>query len=152
MIQCSHNESNKPKQKEECKNMALGNIYINGKQITEKEFFDEVKRKQLERITHIVESHNSMEWVTDGEFYFEDLEVAEDYYKLTRSGMIDELTPINPDEILLYVYNEKSIITIDTIDELFNARHNDDDESYGWTQYDEDNAIYLEIVREGLGL
>ena len=132
--------------------MALGNIYINGKAITEKEFFDEVKAEQLERITHIIESHNSMEWVTDGELYFEDLEVAEDYYNIMHMGIMDELTPINPDEILLYTNDEKTIITIDTIDELFAVYHNDDDKSFGWTQYDEDNAKYLEIVREGLGL
>ena len=112
----------------------------------------ENKTAQLEHITHIIESHNSMEWVTDGELYFEDMEVAEDYFKLKHLSIIIELTPINPDEILLYTNDEKTIITIDTINELFAVCHNDDDESFGYTQYDEDNAIYLEIVREGLGL
>lgn len=132
--------------------MALGTIFINGQLITENEFKEKIKKERIERITHLIKSHNSIEWVTDGELYFENLEVAEDYFKLKHLSIMTELTPINPDEILLYTNDEKTIITIDTIDELFAVHHNDDDESFGYTQYDEDNAIYLEIVREGLGL
>lgn len=98
--------------------MALGNIFINGKAITAQEFSEKVKTEQLERLTHIIESHNSMEWVTDGELYFEDCDVAMDYYNIMHMGIMDELRPINPDEILLYTHDEKTIITADTIDEL----------------------------------
>ena len=98
--------------------MALGNIFINGKAITTQEFSEKVKKEKLERITHIIESHNSMEWVTDEEFYFEDYDVAINYYNIMHMGIMDELRPINPDEILLCIHDEKTIITIDTIDKL----------------------------------
>lgn len=98
--------------------MALGNIFIDGKAITKHEFREEVKKEKLERITHIIENHNSMEWVTDEELYFEDYDVAMDYYNIMHMGIMDELRPINPDEILLYTHDEKTIITTDTIDEL----------------------------------
>lgn len=125
-------------------------IIINGKQITKNEFIEMCERDRRNKIAHIIESHNGMEWVTDGELYFEDCDIAYEYYETFHNGYIDELTPINPDEIVKCVYSDTQIITQEILDKMIEEQ----EENYNNkpTQYDLDNEIYYKIVREGLGL
>ena len=106
-----------------------------------------------QEIIALVKKTNSTYWVEGDGMFFEDEEVAVEYYTIFHYGFIEELAPINADDIVDYACSVKDIITADKLAEMIKEQEEEENEGMTYQeQWEEDMRGYYQIVRQGLGL
>lgn len=128
--------------------MAMGKIYINGKQITEQEFHELVRAEQLAKAKAIINAVETEEWYLYDGRAFEDYSLAEDYAKYYGMTYTDEsIEPISKADLLEWVWGEDDIMTYDKWE-----RQMEEENPVEYNTYEYEAHLLTMCVREAYGL
>ena len=111
--------------------MAMGRIFINGKEITKKEFYEICKQERKDRIQQFIEKKNTKKQYVYDNKVFEDIGIIEEYAKENfYTFEEEELLEISKTDIIKYAYDEDDIITIDKWEEEHQLEAKYDNSNY----------------------
>ena len=114
--------------------MAMGRIFINGKEITEKEFSEICKQERKARVQKFIENTKTEKWYVYDDKVFEDIDMPEEYAKENYYAFDEEdVIEISKDDIIKYAYDDDYIITIEQWEEEHQLAVEYDD--YNYTAY-----------------